>query len=325
MELMPAIRALHLAALALLAGGFAFPLLVLPLSLAAQPERSVLRGWLARLRLSGALLALVTWLAWLVLVAAGMSGLPLAEATHPSVLEAVVFRTRFGQVWAIRFALLVLMLAWLLAMRRGSAPQDRESDSGGCVLAALLLLSQVWAGHATAAPPLHVAADALHLAAAALWTGSLPPLLLLLGRTGEPTPSWNALAAAAARGFTGLGVFAVGALAITGLFHGRMMVGNLDALASTGYGRLVAAKIVLFAAMLALAAANRFWLTPRLALANGAPSAAARILRRNVAAEIVLGACILAIVGALGGTQPPAHAPAPGVPMQHPMDGAHHH
>ncbi len=323
MELMPVVRALHLAALALLAGGFAFPLLVLPVSAVAEPQRSALWDWLARLRLWGTLLALATWLAWLVAVAAGMSGLPLAQASHPSVLELVLVRTRFGHVWLIRLALIVLMVAWLALTRRGRTPAKRASENGGAALAALVLVSQVWAGHATAAPPLHIAGDALHLAAAALWVGSLPPLLVLLARARGEERSWHVLAAAAARGFTGLGVCAVAALALTGFVNGRMMVGSLHALASTSYGQLVAAKLVLFAGMIALAAINRFRLVPQFDPGHSDPGATARALLRNVAAEIVLGAAIFAIVGLLGGTQPPAHEPGLRTPMQHPMDAAH--
>ena len=182
MDLMPAVRALHLAALALLAGGFAFPWLVLPLSATAEPERSVLRAWLARLRLWGALLAVVTWLAWLVLVAIEMSGLLFAQAVHPSVLGLVMGSTRFGHVWLIRIVLIVSFLAWLLFARRGGAGDRSGREAAGCVLAALVLVSQVWAGHATAAPPLHVLGDALHLAGAALWVGTLPPLLAVFVR-----------------------------------------------------------------------------------------------------------------------------------------------
>ena len=47
-----------------------------------------------------------------------------------------------------------------------------------------MLASLAWAGHGAATPgaagDLHLAADVLHLLAAGLWLGTLPPLVLLL-------------------------------------------------------------------------------------------------------------------------------------------------
>lgn len=321
MELMPAVRALHLAALALLAGGFGFPLLVLPAAVAAERERSVLRAWLARLRLCSVLAALVTWGVWLVLVAGDMSGLPMAQATSASVLGEVVGQTRFGHVWLVRCALLLLVLVCHLAWSHRGRTEPRRAVVLGTVLTASLLVSQVLAGHASAAPLSHMAADALHVAAAALWVGSLPPLLVVLAhaRARSDAQGWSALAAASARGFTGLGTFAVGTLAITGYFNARTALGSWQALATTDYGRLIAAKLLLFAAMLVLAATNRFRFTPRLGGATADARAAQASLSRSVAAELALGACILAVVGVLGGSAPPAHDRGGGMPMQHGM------
>jgi copper resistance protein D len=49
-----------------------------------------------------------------------------------------------------------------------------------------------------------------------------------------------------------------------GLFY---LVGSIPALVGTDYGRLLAAKVALFFAMVAVAAINRFRLTPGLVLA----------------------------------------------------------
>jgi putative copper resistance protein D len=56
--------------------------------------------------------------------------------------------------------------------------------------------------------------------------------------------------------------------------------------------------------MLALAAANRFWLTPRLAEPGGEEL---RYLRHNIVAEIVLVLLVFALVGLLGTMHPAAH------------------
>ena len=70
----------------------------------------------------------------------------------------------------------------------------------------------------------------------------------------------------------------------------------------TDYGRLLLLKIGLFAAMLGIAAVNRFHLTPQLG-ARGI----SRSLARNSLAETGLGLCVLLFVGALGTMAPPRH------------------
>jgi putative copper resistance protein D len=87
------------------------------------------------------------------------------------------------------------------------------------------------------------------------------------------------------------------------------LVGSVPALASTAYGRLLVAKLGVFAAMLALAAANRWRLTPAL-LAPGdalAPGDLRRRLYRQVMVEQALGLLVLVIVAVLG-TLDPANA-----------------
>jgi putative copper resistance protein D len=66
------------------------------------------------------------------------------------------------------------------------------------------------------------------------------------------------------------------------------------------------AKLALFAIMLALAAANRLYLTPRLAT-GPARGEALRALRRNSGIEAGLGLVIFIIVGALGTLHPAIH------------------
>ena len=80
-----------------------------------------------------------------------------------------------------------------------------------------------------------------------------------------------------------------------------MLSGPRDLIA-TDYGRLILLKIGLFAAMVGIAAVNRFHLTPQLAVPT-----AMRALQRNSLAEIGLGLCVFLFVGALGTMAPPLH------------------
>ena len=88
-----------------------------------------------------------------------------------------------------------------------------------------------------------------------------------------------------------------------------ILVGSFRALLVTDYGRLLLLKIAAFAIMVAFAAVNRLWLTPRLALVpkEVAHPSALSALRRNTLIEIALGLAIFAMVGVLGTLHPAIH------------------
>jgi putative copper resistance protein D len=74
------------------------------------------------------------------------------------------------------------------------------------------------------------------------------------------------------------------------------------------YGLLLDLKLVLFAAMLALAAANRYRLMPQLgaALAQaGSHERSLSVLRRSVFTEAALALVVLAVVSLMGTLEPP--------------------
>src|SRR5262249_18621739 len=150
--------------------------------------------------------------------------------------------------------------------------------------------------------------------AAGAWLGGLAGLAFLLAK--RPPPS---VAAQAARRFSTLGVTSVSALAVTGLVNAWYLVGDIPALIGTSYGRLLLLKLVLFAAMLALAAANRLVLTSRVAQGSVAATSS---LRRNALLEIAAGIGIVVIVGVLGITVPAAHD-SPVWPFGHTLEWPH--
>jgi putative copper resistance protein D len=106
-----------------------------------------------------------------------------------------------------------------------------------------------------------------------------------------------------------MGIAAVVVVFATGIVNAWILVGSWHGLIVTGYGRLLMLKTTLFAAMLLMAAANRFWLTPRLALAAGSEPQldVVRRLARNSMIEIALALMIFAIVGMLGTLHPAIH------------------
>jgi putative copper resistance protein D len=207
----------------------------------------------------------------------------------------------------------MVLLALLAAEHALAGRRARSSVLGAC-LAAAALATLAWSGHAVAtAPPLrslHLAADAAHLIAAALWLGALVPLIFVLARAREQDGAWAALAMRTTRRFSSLGVVAVAGLLLTGIVNTWVLLGGIAAFAETAYGRLLAIKIALFVLIVAIAAFNRSRLVPRMRATTGAGEALPT-LRRNAIAEIVVGAGILLIVGALGITPPAAHEHGP--------------
>ena len=224
------------------------------------------------------------------------------------VLLTVLNETQFGLVSKVRLVFAVILAA-CLAYDRLALARWLALGSALCFIAAI-----AWTGHAASTlgeiGNLHLAADALHLIAAASWIGGLVPLVLLLaaGRRNQGLARAS-LARRATQRFSTLGIASVGTLLVTGIINAWILVGSIHALIVTGYGQLLMLKLVVFAIMLTLAAINRFWLTPRLGFSseNEPQLEALHQLTRNSVIEIALGLTIFAIVGVLGTLHPAIH------------------
>ena len=164
---------------------------------------------------------------------------------------------------------------------------------------AVMLLS--WNGHGAMTDDvlgwLHLTGNALHLLAGLGWVGALAAFLWAATLS---KASSRELAVRLER-FAGVGTAFVAVLLATGIANTLFIVGlnALPTLLETTYGRLLVTKIGLFAAMLVAAAANRFWLTPRM---NASPSLAA--VRTSLGAELILGIGVITIVAWLGTLDP---------------------
>jgi len=322
------VRAIHTGATILGGGAFAFLFFVARVtshSEEVQAARAEVERLLRRLTGWSLLVALLSWVVWLGFVSASMSGRPLSQAVTTEIVGTVLTRTVFGEVWLVRLVLMVLLAGALLLSHRRARAGIHGLRLTGAGLAACLLITLAWSGHAIGTErstrALHLAADGAHLLAAGLWLGALVPLLYVLGRARSPALSgWAALAGAATQRFSTLGVFAITTLLVTGVINAWFLVGSLPALVETAYGQLLSTKIALFGVIVSIAAVNRLRLRPRLvasADSGNAPRLALEQLWRNVIAEICLGACVLLIVGALGTTRPPFHTHPAGQPHMH--------
>lgn len=254
-----------------------------------------------------ALAGIVLSLGALVVMARTMTGADSYAALEREALGMILTGTAYGTAWSVRVAALVLILPGVLALRARPAPQAVLLTT----LSALALASLPWGGHGAMSEGIghyvHLAADAAHLLAAGAWAGALAAFVLLSRTRPQSDPAALALLSRTANGFARLGTGIVVTLVLTGALNYGFVVGAaLPDLSATGYGGLLAAKLVLFMAMLALAAANRFRHAPRLAeaLHRGQAAMAARVLRRSVALEAAAGMAVLALVAALGTLAP---------------------
>ena len=125
-----------------------------------------------------------------------------------------------------------------------------------------------------------------HLLAVALWIGILTPLRRLLSQSAT-----YAAAADLGHRFGLVAAVAVPALIIAGGYMGYQLVGSFTALIGTGYGQALILKVVLVAALLVLAAANKLRFIPDLSTGN---PAGARHLAKSISIEWFV---ILAVLG----------------------------
>ena len=297
-----ACRFVHYLSTMILFGIALFPLCVSRGGGSGEASWAAARLWAALA--VAALLAMASGIALLVCVAAVMAG--SWSDLDADALVNVATGTGFGRIWAVRLALAAALTALCLHRRRGP-----WKSTALVVLSAALLGSIAGTGHAQdgagAIRVVHVAADALHLLAAGAWLGGIVALFVMLTATVRaPCASAISGAVEASIRFSGLGYVAVATLVATGLVNSWLLVGSPHALASTGYGRLLCVKLALFAAMLLLAASNRFSIVPELlrqATAGGTRAPLAR-LKRHVAGEQLLGAAVIFAVGVLGTMEP---------------------
>lgn len=296
-------RAIHLASTVLACGTVAFLVLVAEPVLARSDGAALAHSAGLRRRYNLTIwialaVAAVSEAAWLIWLSADIYGAPIVAVCLHGGVRTVLTDTRFGLVCTVRLALaavLALLVAWPAARLLQLAT------------AAGLILPIALVGHAGATPgsagDIHLGSDMVHLLAAAGWLGALPALAMLLAKARrENEPAWRAYAVVATERFSWLGVVCVAALLASGIVNSWNLLGGPRELLTTDYGRLLLLKIGLFVAMLGIAAANRFHLTPQLPAAG-----ALRALQRNAWAESGLGLNVLLFVGALGTLSPSDH------------------
>jgi copper transport protein len=338
-----AVRTVSYAAIALLAGGFAFFLFVWLPALRRLPADAHWIGAAAAfqarattLLVAAALAGLIATLLGIVLQAATATGGSFWSALDSGLIHDLL-NTRFGEVWKLRFTAFGVLATLLLFPPSATAAtwatlpaQEPAGDrprrlrwgralwlTVAAVACAYLVVSPALGGHAGAADDsaLLVPLDVVHVAAMTAWVGGVALLLVVVPaatRRLEPADRTRLLAVLVTR-FSTLALTAVAALLATGIAQSILHLDTLADLVDTAFGRALMIKAALLVALIALGAYNRRRSQPALShLAAGgeAPGRAGTLLRHTLRAEVALMATVLAVTAALVAYSPSAATPA---------------
>lgn len=225
-----------------------------------------------------------------------------------NAIWTVLTGTGFGRAMFLRIILIAVTIILPFVARSGRRMWALQALIGGAIVA-----SFAWTGHGVKdegfAGYVHLGGDIVHLLAAAAWVGALLALAFILvesirQRTG---------ARAALRGleaFSSIGVMVIALLLLSGFLNSWFLVGlaHIGQLVTSPYGLLLDVKFALFAAMLALALANRYRFSPRLSLALAQGTShepPLRLLKRSVLMEAGFALLVLAVVSLMGTLDPP--------------------
>ncbi|KPG97149.1 copper resistance protein CopD [Pseudomonas sp. RIT-PI-q] len=273
-------RFLHFTVVLMLFGAWVFKPLLLGRETALDEPLARLSRWLAAA-------ALLSGVAWLLLITASMAGTWAAAFDLPT-LQLVLRNTFFGQVWGWHLLLNVLLVALLMSPLRSNRPLRIG-------LASLLLATLAPVGHGAMLDGLSgqllILNQIVHLTCVGAWLGGLMLLVMILRH-----PTGHAIGAILRR-FSGVGYVLVAGLVLTGLINVRVLTGAFwPTPLLSGFALILLIKVVLVAGMLGLALFNRLRINDcdqRLTT-----------LRASVIVEWLLGMGAVAAVSLLG-TLPP--------------------
>jgi putative copper resistance protein D len=273
-------RFVHFIVVLMLFGAWLFrPLLLRDEALQVDRHLARLTRWLAAV-------ALVSGIAWALLITASMAG-SVAAAFDPDTVALVLGNTFFGQVWRWHLLINAALLALLLTPWHSNMPLRLG-------LSALLLATLAPVGHGAmldgVSGHLLILNQIVHLTCVAAWLGGLLMLVMILRQPTEPMRD-------VLRRFSGVGYALVAGLLITGLINVRVLTGQWwPTPLFSGFALILLIKALIVLGMLGLALFNRL----RVEDCEQRMGA----LQRSVMLEWLLGIGAVAAVSLLG-TLPP--------------------
>jgi putative copper resistance protein D len=271
-------------------------------------ETALVLPWLRPLLMIASAVLLVSAIAGLGAQTATMTGVA-ADAFRPGAWLDVATGASFGPAMAARIGLGLFGL-----LVSGFGRRSRSAPLAAIVIGGAALASFAWTGHGASDDgvrgAIHIGADIVHLLAAGSWLGALSALsVMMLSAARRPEPAVVSALHRGLEGFFAFGIASVTALLVTGFMNGWFLIGpaGVSKMLASAYGSLLCLKLLVFLAMLGLAALNRFKLAPALARAlPEPPDRILRALRLSIAVETAGGGAILALVAALGVLPPPS-------------------
>ena len=262
---------------------------------------SVLYGvWMAptgaaksTLKHQGTVASVVAAVALLLTVPLG--GAEMIDGGPTAPLAADAWKTAFGSTLGPS---LLIGLPGAILLIVGFRRHDDVRSAMLWIGAALLAGSYLVTGHAATAAPVWLMATmvAVHLICGGFWFAGLRPL-----RRAVASSDIKEGGEAATR-FSGIAVWTVAALFLSGAVMTWVQVQTPSAMFDNPYGVRLAIKIGLFLLVLAIAAYNKLRLTPRLAQSDASASPG---LRRTIGIEYVLIVAIAVMAALLTLPTPP--------------------
>ncbi len=212
-----------------------------------------------------------------VMILSGMLGDDFASVWDWSLIQ-IVLEGSDGRAAAVR----AVGLIGIAAFSFGTSASQVIALTGAVLVAGSFALT----GHTGSVGPgyLPQLLVAAHVLAVSFWIGALVPLFKI-----ATNAEYSRIGAILWR-FGSIAVFIVPGLVAAGLVLLWLLLGSLEAVFMSEYGRLVLFKLAFVAGLLMLAAVNKLRLTPGVAAGN---RAAATNLRWSIAGEMTLATAIL--------------------------------
>ncbi|MBV9542853.1 MAG: copper resistance protein CopC [Chloroflexi bacterium] len=252
---------------------------------AAFAERGARRT--RRLALVAGVLLVVGTLYAAVAQAAAAANVPLVQGLGQPLID-LLGRGRFAAIWWPRFGIEVAAVALI-----GVWGVEGVAAESAIAMVPAILLTTSLTSHGAALPSgasLGILVDWLHVIGAAAWVGGLA-LLLALAPLLRYSSGNEPLLPRVIRGFSRLGLVALGVVALSGALQAAFEIGSWDELVNNTYGQLVLVKVVLLAVMTILAGVNTL-------TRAGVPFV------RGVRLELAAGVLVLAVAAMLAGVVP---------------------
>ncbi len=243
-------------------------------SLLSQPTFAYCCKLVSKASLIGSIIAPL-----LLLMTAGNIGGDLQSAFDPLMIT-IASSSKTGQSILVLFFGFLLVLLWI-------SPFQNQRLIPGILGFALILSSFSLYGHSTINGLSSQLLIVLHLGAISFWVGSFLPLRYSTQGKIEEENLFQI-----AHQFGVYAVYYIGVLLITGLTLGTILVGGIEQLVTSDYGKAFLFKLFFVTTLLGIGALNKFQLVPQLKKNNFSHAIK---LRKSINVEISILFIILVI------------------------------